>query len=176
MSSVTMFISLFCLFLHCTGVERMHICTYPCHAHAYSRVGPLVSCKSCVFPFHLVVIARLLTDLETRRFWYFYYFTLVAEQRSAMSGATDRREEEHVPHFYGRIDGKFAEWETDVRLWQVEFKLEDRDRLEPRLYRRGLHGQPKIFVKTKLGNTGCCTVHSGQHHPMPQRHWLWRTS
>ena len=68
-----------------------------------------------------------------------------------MSGATDRREEEHVPQFYGRIDEKCAEWETDIRLWQVEFKLEDRDRLGPRLYRRGLHGQPKIIVKTKLG-------------------------
>ena len=82
----------------------------------------------------------------------FCFFTLVPEQRSsAMSGATDRREEEQVPQFYGRIDEKFAEWETDVRLWQVEFKLEDRDRLGPRLYRRGLHGQPKIIVKTKLG-------------------------
>ena len=38
-----------------------------------------------------------------------------------------------------------------MRLWQVEFKVEDRDRLGPRLYRRGLHGQPKIIVKTKLG-------------------------
>ena len=64
-----------------------------------------------------------------------------------MSGATDRREEEHVPQFYGRIDEKFAEWETDVRLWQVEYKVEDRDRLGP----IGLHGQPKIIVKTKLG-------------------------
>ena len=54
-------------------------------------------------------------------------------------------------HTYGRLDQKFAEWETDVRLWQVEFKLEDRDRLGPRLYRRGLHGQPKTIVKTKLG-------------------------
>ena len=70
----------------------------------------------------------MLTDLETRRL-VFYYFTLVAELRSsAMSGATDRREDEHVPQFYGRIDEKFAEWETDVRLWQLEFKLEDRDR------------------------------------------------
>ena len=68
-----------------------------------------------------------------------------------MSGGTDRREEERVPQFYGRVDEKFAEWETDVRLWQVEFKLEDRDRLGPRLYRRGFHGQPKIIVKTKLG-------------------------
>ena len=67
-----------------------------------------------------------------------------------MSGATDRREDEQVPQFYGRLDEKFAEWETDVRLWQVEFKLEDRDRLGPRLYRRGLHGQPKTTVKTKL--------------------------
>ena len=56
-----------------------------------------------------------------------------------------------VPQFSGRIDEKSAEWETDVRLWQVEFKLEVRDRLGPRLYRRGLHGQPKIIVKTKLG-------------------------
>ena len=79
----------------------------------------------------------------------FYYFTLVAELRSsAMSGATDLREDEQVPQFYGRIDEKFAEWETDVRLWQVEFKVEDRDRLGPR--RRGLHGQPKIIVKMKL--------------------------
>ena len=67
-----------------------------------------------------------------------------------MSGGTDRREDEHVPQFYGRIDEKFAEWETDVRLWQAEFKLEDRDRLGPRLHRRGLHRQPKIIVKTKL--------------------------
>ena len=28
---------------------------------------------------------------------------------------------------------------------------EDRDRLGPKLYRRGLHGQPKIIIKTKLG-------------------------
>ena len=56
-----------------------------------------------------------------------------------------------MPQFYGRIDEQFGEWETDVRLWQVEFKLEDRDRLGPRLYRRGLHGQPKTIVITKLG-------------------------
>ena len=68
-----------------------------------------------------------------------------------MSGATDRREDEQVPQFNGRIDEKFAEWETDVRLWQVELKLEDLDRLGPRLYRRGLHGHPKIIVKTNLG-------------------------
>ena len=40
-----------------------------------------------------------------------------------MSGAIDRREDEQVPQFYGPIDEKFAEWETDVRLWQVEFKV-----------------------------------------------------
>ena len=56
-----------------------------------------------------------------------------------------------MPQFYGGIDENFAEWENDVGLWQVEFKLEDRDRLGPRLYRRGLHGQPKNIVKTKLG-------------------------
>ena len=68
-----------------------------------------------------------------------------------MSGTTDRREEEHVPQFHGRIDEKFAEWEIDVKLWQAEYKEEDRDSSGPRLYRRGLHGQPKIIVKTKLG-------------------------
>ena len=87
-----------------------------------------------------------------------------------MSGATDRREEEQVPQFYGPIDEKFAEWETDVRLWQVEFKLEDRDRLGPRLYRRGLHGQPKIIVKTMLGTQDV------EHHQMLQRQRVWRTS
>ena len=77
-----------------------------------------------------------------------------------MSCGIDRREDEQVPQFYGRIDEKFAEWETDVRLWQVEFMLEDRDRLGPRLYRRGLHGQPKTFVKTKLvsQHVAQCTV------------------
>ena len=83
---------------------------------------------------------------ETRRSGslFSFYFTLVAEPRSsAMSGGTDRREDDQVPQFYGRIDETFAEWETDVRLWQVEFKVEDRDRLGPMLYRRGLHGQPK---------------------------------
>ena len=93
-----------------------------------------------------------------------------------MSGAADRREDEQVPQFYGRIDERIAEWKTDVRLWQVEFKLEDRDRLGPILYRRGLHGQPKTHCENKARNTRCCTVHSGQHHPMPQRQWLWRTS
>ena len=29
--------------------------------------------------------------------------------------------------------------------------MEVRERWEPRLYRRGFHGQPKIIVKTKLG-------------------------
>ena len=68
-----------------------------------------------------------------------------------MSGATDRREDEQVPQFYGGINEKFAEWETDVRLWQVEFKVEDRERWGPRVYRRGFHRQPKIILKTKLG-------------------------
>ena len=37
-----------------------------------------------------------------------------------------------------------------MKLWQAEYKEDDRDRLGPKLYRRGLHGQPKIIVKTKL--------------------------
>ena len=117
---------------------------------SFTLVGPFVPYKVACH-ISCIVVAPALT--ETRRFGIlFIYFTLVAEQRSsAMSGATDRREDEQLPQFYGRIDEKIAEWETDVRLWQVEFKVEDRDRLGPRLYRRGLHGQPKIIVKTKLG-------------------------
>ena len=68
-----------------------------------------------------------------------------------MSGATDRREDEQVPQFYGRIDEKNAEWETDVRLWQVDFKLKIVTDWDQGLYRRGVHGQPKIIVKTKHG-------------------------
>ena len=67
------------------------------------------------------------------------------------SAMADRREEEHVPQFHGRIDEIFAEWVIDVKLWEAEYKEEDRDRLGPKLYRRGLHGQPKIIVKTMLG-------------------------
>ena len=44
-----------------------------------------------------------------------------------------------MPQFYGHLDEQFAEWETGVK------------RLGPMLYRRGLHGQPKTIVKTKLG-------------------------
>ena len=102
-----------------------------------------------------------------------------------MSGAIDRREDEQVPQFYGRIDEKIAKWETDVRLWQVVFKLEDRDRLGSRLYRRGLRGQPKIIVKTKLGtqdvsqftvdniiNASKTTVMENFLWSLDKRHWI----
>ena len=68
-----------------------------------------------------------------------------------MSGTVDRREEDHVPQFHGRIDEKFAECEIDAKLWEAEYKEDDRVRLGPKLYRKGLHGQPKIIVKTELG-------------------------
>ena len=38
-----------------------------------------------------------------------------------------------------------------MKLWEAEYKEDGRGRLGPKLYRRGLHGQPKIIVKTKLG-------------------------
>ena len=123
-------------------------------------VGPLAPYKSCVS--HSCIVRTCVDRDSTTWFFILFYFTLVAGPRSsasgldrstqlgelrssAMSGGTDRRDDER------RIDETFAEWETDVRLWQVEFKVEDRDRLGPRLYRRGLHGQPEIIVKTKLG-------------------------
>ena len=147
-----------CVCLHCTvsnaytSVHNLatHMCTHlPYNFHLPSLKWARLRHTKVACHTSWIVVAPALTDLETSTI---YYFTLVAELRSsAMSGATDRREEEHVPQFFGRIEEKFAEWETDVRLWQVEFKLEDRVRLGPRLYRRGLHGQPEIIVKTKLG-------------------------
>ena len=59
---------------------------------------------------------------------------------SAMSGGTDRREDEQVPQFYGRVDENFAEWETDVAgSGRLSSKWKTVDRFGSRLYRRGLH-------------------------------------
>ena len=120
------------------SVERIHICTQPCNAHvslplqlpSSLTVGPLA--KSCVS--HPCIVRACVDRDSTIWFFILFYFTLVAEPRSsasgldrstqqgelrssAMSGGTDRREDGQVPQFYGRIDEKFAEWETDVRLW-----------------------------------------------------------
>ena len=46
-----------------------------------------------------------------------------------------------------------SEWEIDVKLWEAEYKEDDRVRLGPRLYRQGLHGQPKIIAKNKARYT-----------------------
>ena len=133
------------------------MCTLPVdsiHCEKRLRSGCRIGARLChtKVACHIsCIVAPALT--ETRRIGILLiYFTLLADLRSsAMSGATDRREDEQVPRFYGRIDENMAEWETVLRLWQDEFKLENRDRLGPRLYRRGLHGQPKTIVKTKLG-------------------------
>ena len=124
------------------------MCRLPYNCHLHSQWARLRHTKVA---YHIhVSFAPALTETRRSGFFFLLYFTLVAEPRSsasgldrstqqgelrssAMSGATDRREDEQVPQFYGRIDEKFAEWETDVRLWQVEFKVEDRDRLGPRL-------------------------------------------
>ena len=87
---------------------------------------------------------------------------------------TDRREEEHVPQFHGRIDEKFAEWVIDVTLWEAEFKEDDRDRLRPKLYRRGLHGQPKIIVKAKLGTQDASQFTVDTCIQCLKDIWLWR--
>ena len=166
--------SLLCVCLHCTvssaytSVHNLatHMCHLPYNCHLHSQWARLCHTKVAC---HISCIVVALALTETRRFGILLiYFTLVAELRSSvMSGATDRREDEQVPQFYGRIDEKkIAEWETDVRLWQVEFKVEDRDRLGPRL-------RP---CENEARNTSCCTIHSGQQHSMPQRQRLWRTS
>ena len=100
-----------------------------------------------MFPFHLDVIARLLTDLETRRFG--ILFVQIGSGGCQVQLTADRK---IMCHNSMAVSTKsLLSGKTDVRFWQVECKLEDRDRLGPRLYRRGLHGQPKIILKTKLG-------------------------
>ena len=91
-----------------------------------------------------------------------------------MTGTVDRREEDHVPQFHGRIDEKFAEWETDVKLWQAEYKEDDRVRLGPRLYRRGLHGQPKIIVlhSGKTSNASRTMAMENFLKSLDKRRWI----
>ena len=123
---------------------------YNCHFHSQWAACATQSCVS-----HSCIVRTCVDRDSTIWFFILFYFTLVAEPRSsassldrstqqgelrssAMSGGTDRREDEQTPIL----------WPSTKKL--VEFKVEDRDRLGPRLYRRGLHGQPKITVKTKL--------------------------
>ena len=106
-----------------TSVHNLatHMCHLPYNCHFHSQWARLRHTKVAC---HIhVSFAPALT--ETRRpgslFYFLFYFTLVAEPRSsasgldrstqqgelrssAMSGGTDRREDEHVPQFYGRID------------------------------------------------------------------------
>ena len=81
-----------------------------------------------------------------------FFFFHTGSGAAILAGATDRREEEHVPQFCGRIDEKFAEWETDVRLWQFEFKLEDRDELvtDP----AKLNGQKVLYAVLAANTAG----------------------
>ena len=124
-------VSLLCVCLHCTvssaytSVHNLatHMChlLYNCHVHsqwARSR-HTKVACH--------IHVSLVLALTATRRsgIFFLFYFTLVAEPRfsasgldrstqqgelrsSAMSCGIDRREDEQVPQFYGRIDEKFT--------------------------------------------------------------------
>ena len=52
---------------------------------------------------------------------------------------------------HGKINEKFVECVTDVKLWEAGHKEETTPRLGPRLNGRGLLGQPKQIIKTLLG-------------------------
>ena len=114
------------------SVERIHICSMTlqrtcvtCPTTAIFTHSPLAPYKSCVS--HSCIVRTCVDRDSTIWFFIFFCCTLVAEPRSsasgldrstqqgelrssAMSGGTESREDEE----------KFAEWETDVRLWQVE--------------------------------------------------------
>ena len=60
------------------------------------------------------------------------------------------KSEEDVPQFSRKLSEKFADWVTDVRLWEAEHKDETKPRLGPNLYKRGLFGQPNQIINAKL--------------------------
>ena len=121
-------VSLLCVCLHCTVSSACtsahdlatHVCHLPYNCHLHSQWARLRHTKVAC---HIhVSFVPALTD-STIWFCILFYFTLVAEPRSsasgldrstqqgelrssAMSGGTDRREDEQVPQFYGPIDEK----------------------------------------------------------------------
>ena len=80
--------------------------------------------------------------------------------------------EDDVPQFSGKINERFVEWVTDVRLWEAEHKDETKPRLEPRLFKRRLLGQPKQITKTLLSQGDPSEIHCGQHHGDAQKNGL----
>ena len=104
------------------SVERIHICTSPCNAHVYLPTTavfshPWARLRHAKVASHIhVSFASALTETRRSGSLFLLYFTLVAEPRysasgldrstqqgelrsSAMSGGTDRREDEQVPQF-----------------------------------------------------------------------------
>ena len=79
-----------------------------------------------------------------------FQFTLVADQRLVAHEVPKLRND--VPQFSCKINEKIVEWVTDVRLREAEPKDETNPRFGPRLYRRGLLGQPKQIIKTVHGH------------------------
>ena len=122
-------VSLLCVCLHCvvssayTYVHNLatHMYRLPYNCHLHSQWARLRHTKVAC---HIhVSFASALTETRRSGSLFLLYFTLVAEPRSsasgldrntqqgelrssAMSGATDRREDEDVPQFYGHIDEK----------------------------------------------------------------------
>ena len=106
-----------------TSVHNLatHMCHLPYNCHFHSQWARLRHTKVAC---HIhVSFAPALTETRRPGILFLFYFTLVAEPRSsasgldrstqqgelrssAMSGGTDRREDEQVPQFYGRIDEK----------------------------------------------------------------------
>ena len=120
-------VSLLCVCLHCTVLSAYtsvhnfatHMCHLPNNCHLHSQWARLRHTK--VVCHSHVSFGPALTETRRSGSLFLFYFTLVEEPRSsasgldrstqqgelrssAMSGGTDRREDEHVPQFYGRID------------------------------------------------------------------------
>ena len=126
-SCFLLLVSLLCVCLHCTvwnaytSVHNLatHMCHLPYNCHLHSQWARLRHTKVAC---HIhVSFTPALTETRRSGSLFLFYFTVVAEPRSsasgldrstqqgelrssAMSGGTDRREDEQVPQFYGRID------------------------------------------------------------------------
>ena len=93
-----------------------------------------------------------------------------------MSGTVDRRDEEHVPQFHGRIDEKFAEWEIDVKLWEAEYKEDDRVRLGQKAVSKRTAWAAEDHWETKLGTQDAKAsrkmVMENFLKSLDKRHWM----
>ena len=72
--------------------------------------------------------------------------------------------EDDVPQFRGKLNKKFVEWVTDVRLKKTEQKDETKARLGPRLLQERTSWTTEANHQDNARSVRLGEFHSGQHH------------